>query len=125
MITRKQCNQLYYINNCIFNSKLLQNNYLCMLYYYLFLVSIVYFYCNFYIGSIVLKWTVDNINIRNISQNLSINFEITLNNISAETFLLKNTNSKLWSKIMSTMSNDELEDSNHPMINSKSIYIYI
>lgn len=36
--------------------------------------------------------------------------------MSAETFLLNNTNNKLWSKIM---SNYELEDSNHPMIHSK------
>lgn len=44
---------------------------------------------------VVLKSRIDGITIRNIYVNGSQNFDIILNNLSAETFQLKTTNNRL------------------------------
>lgn len=67
-----------------------------------------------------MDWTINDINVHNIYQNGISNFEIKLRNMSAETFM-QSTNNKLWSKTLSTMSNFDIEDNNHPIIHGKKM----
>lgn len=62
------------------------------------------------IDSVVLKSKIDRVAIRNIAENRSQNFDVTLQHLSVEALQLKKTNIVLWSKTLTAYNEPECAD---------------